>query len=76
MSDDPVAGIADAVRGQDEILFLERQNVSPDNTRGLHPTGDADDEHHQEEDPRFRAECVTQRLAKEHDDDQQQGQQG
>ncbi len=73
--DDPLPIVTGSLRRQDEILLPERQHVSANDTRGLHPTRDADDEHHQEKDPRFRAEGVTQRLPKQHDDDQQQRQQ-
>ena len=60
--DDPLPIVTGSLRCQDEILLPERQYVSANDTRGLHPTRDADDEHHQEKDPRFRAERVTQRL--------------
>ena len=66
---------ADAARGGYEFPLPDAQDLTSDDPRGLHPARDADHGNDEQEDPRFRAECVAKQVPEQQDDDQEQGQQ-
>ena len=67
---------ADRSCRQNEFAFLERKNVAPHDARGLHPAGDPDHEHDQNENPCLGAELRSQLVAKQEYNHKQQGKQG
>ena len=55
-------------------MLLHGEHGAAHDARGLHPARDADDEDDQQEDAGFRPERRAQRVAEQHDDDEQQRQ--
>ncbi len=62
------------LRSEHELPLFDRQHFAANDARGLHPAGDADDGHDQDENADLRPQDGAQRIAEQHDADQQQWQ--
>ncbi len=71
---DAVFAHAARFRRHDEFLAFDRQHIAAHDTGGMHPAGYADHEDDEDEDAGFRPEGRAQRIAEQHQDDEQQRQ--
>ena len=69
-------GRAEAARGFHELLLAQREELSADEARHRHPAQPTDHDDDQNEHAGFGAERFLQRLAKEIDEQEQQGKAG
>ena len=76
LDDDHQLGHRIGTRGLDIFASLHGKHVAAHNAGSLHPRSDADHKDDQQEDPVLRPERIPQRVAEQHDNDQQKRQQG